>query len=100
VAILYSPPGWFTYHGVYELLRDPEVVHLVRTRAQAPEDQSSYYTEKIIEYCNTTYGDENYYGGADKLDIEWIELGDKFRFSRHDGIESIEYLTQTTWLEA
>ena len=104
VAILYSPgfgAGWYTWHGVEALLRDPEVVHLVECRKKAPPEEATYYTEKIIEYCNQTYGiDAGYYGGADDLEIEWIELGDKFRINEYDGSESIEYLTTTVWMEA
>lgn len=104
VAILYSPrhgAGWYSWHGVPELLRDPEVVHLVECRSKAPEEERLYYTEKIIDYCKVTYGDDHkYYGGADDLEIEWIELGDKFRITEYDGAETIEYLTTSIWMEA
>lgn len=102
VAILYSPgfgSGWYTWHGVYELLRDPEVVHLVELRSKVPEDEKTYYTEKIMDYCKATYGDKSYLGAED-LSIEWIDLGDKFRITEYDGSETIEYLTNTRWLEA
>ena len=82
------------------LLRDPEVVHLVECREKATEEEKSYFTEKIIEYCELTYGIENYYGGADSLKIEWIEVGEKFRIQEFDGAESIEYLNKVTWLVA
>lgn len=103
VAILYSPgfgAGWFTWHRVEELLRDPEVVHLVECRQKAPPEEAAYYTEKIEEYCTNTYGKNHYYGGADDLAIEWIELGDKFRINEYDGSESIEYLTNSVWMQA
>lgn len=103
VAILFSPgfgAGWYTWHGVDALLRDPEVVHLVECRSKAPEEERQYYTEKIVEYCENTYGTDYYYGGADDLDIEWIELGDKFRITEYDGSEGIEYLTESRWMEA
>jgi len=104
VAILYSPShgaGWFTWHGVPELLRDPEVVHLVECREKVPDEDKAYFNEQIEKYCEVTYGsDGKYYGGADQLAIEWIELGDKFRITEYDGAESIEYLTSTLWLEA
>jgi hypothetical protein len=104
VAILYSPShgaGWFTWHGVPELLRDPEVVHLVECREKVAEEDKAYYNEQIMKYCDVTYGtDGKYYGGADQLAIEWIELGDKFRITEYDGAETIEYLTSTLWLEA
>lgn len=103
VAILFSPgfgAGWYTWHGVDALLRDPEVVHLVECRHKAPEEERDYYTEKIIEHCENTYGTDYYYGGADDLEIEWIELGDKFRITEYDGSEGIEYLTESRWMEA
>jgi hypothetical protein len=101
VAILYSPgfgAGWFTWHNVPELLRDPEVVHLVECRDKVLEDEKSYFTDKIVKYCETTYGN-HYYAGAEDLTIEWIELGDKFRITEYDGAETIEYLTSTLWME-
>ena len=101
VAILYSPgfgAGWFTWHDVPELLRDPEVVHLVECRSKVLEEEKTYFTDKIVKYCETTYG-SHYYGGAEDLEIEWIELGDKFRITEYDGAETIEYLTQTLWME-
>ena len=103
VGILFSPgfgAGWYTWHGVEALIRDPEVVHLVECRERAPEDEKEYYTEKIVEYCQATYGTNYYYGGADDLMIEWIELGDKFRITEYDGSEGIEYLTESRWMEA
>lgn len=103
VAILYSPgygAGWFTWHHVEALLRDPEVVHLVECREKAEPDNAQYYNEKIIQYCNETYGKDNFYGGADQLQIEWVELGDKFRIQEYEGAETIEYLTKTLWMEA
>lgn len=103
VAILYSPgfgAGWYTWHNIPELLRDPEVVHLVESREKAPVEEQYYYTEKIVEYCRNTYGDDAYLGGAGDLAIEWIELGDKFRINEYDGSETIEYLTNTRWMEA
>lgn len=102
VAILYSPgfgAGWYTWHGVPELLRDPEVVHLVECRSKVPPDEQTYYTEKIVAYCENTYG-THYYGGAEDLEIVWIELGDKFRVNEYEGSESIEYLATSVWLEA
>jgi len=104
VAILYSPgfgAGWYTWHHVADLLRDPEVVHLVECRDKAPVEDHQYYTEKIIEHCNKTYGENaGYFGGADDLTIAWVELGDKFRITKYDGSESIEFLTSTIWMEA
>ena len=101
VAILYAPgfgAGWFTWHNVPELLRDPEVVHLVECRSKVLKEEKTYFTDKIVKYCETTYG-SHYYGGAEDLTIEWIELGDKFRINEYDGAETIEYLTSTLWME-
>jgi len=103
VAILYAPnhgAGWFTWHGVTELLRDPEVVHLVECRERGLPEEKAYFNSQIIKYCDVTYGNKHYYGGADQLAVEWIELGDKFRITEYDGCESIEYLTSTLWMEA
>lgn len=101
VAVLYSPhhgAGWFTWHRVPELLRDPEVVHLVECRDKVSEEEKTYYNEQIMKYCESTYG-SHYYLGTEDLVIEWVELGDKFRITEYDGAESIEYLTKTLWME-
>ncbi len=101
VAVLYAPShgaGWFTWHNVSELLRDPEVVHLVECREKGAEEEKTYFTDKIVNYCESTYGSHCYFGAED-LTIEWIELGDKFRITEYDGAETIEYLTQTVWME-
>lgn len=103
VAILYTSnygTGWFTYHGIHELLRDPEVVVLVEKRDMAGAHERDHYNDKIIEYCNNRYGSNYYYGGADLLTIAWLEIGEKFRIVEYDGKEWIELLTETVWMEA
>lgn len=102
VGILYSPrhgTGWYTWHGIEELLRDPEVVHLVECRAKADPDQQDYYSEKIHDYCTQTYG-ENSYGGVHDLTIEWVPLGTCFRILESDGAEMVEYLGDIDWMKA
>ena len=57
VAVLVSAPhgaGWYSWHGVQELLFDPVVVDMVRRKVDYHD---------IIEYCKKTYGDQ-YYGVA------------------------------------
>lgn len=103
VAIIFSPgfgAGWYTWNTEYpELLRDPEIVHLVELRERAPIEEAEYYTEKIVNYCEEQYP-EGYFGGAEDLCIEWVDIGDKFRINEYDGSETIELLTNSVWMEA
>lgn len=80
VGILYSDglAGWYTWHHIEELIRDPEVVHLVECREKAPPEDRVYYNEKIHEYCRSHYGNEHTYEGINTLKIMWIPLGEKF----------------------
>lgn len=93
VAVLYAPnygAGWYTWHGVEELLFDPAVVEMVE---QDPMGD-------VEEYCNKTYGDEHYYGGAEDLTVRWIPVGAKFRIDEYDGYESIILLDEEKYLIA
>lgn len=91
VAVLYSPgygAGWFSWHGIEELLYDPVVVGMVESK--------KHYTE-IESYCESIYGDQHYFSGADDLIIQWIEVGTEFAIREYDGSESLEYKEHYPW---
>lgn len=100
VAILYSdgPIGWYTWHHIEELIRDPEVVHLVECREKAPPEDRVYYNEKILEYCRTRYGNDHTYEGINTLKIGWLLEGSKFRIENMGGSECIAITG--FWMEA
>jgi hypothetical protein len=91
VAVLYSPgygAGWFSWHGIAELLFDPVVVGMVESYASE---------DAIVEYCHEKYDVDGYFGGADDLTIEWIEVGTEFVIREYDGSESIEFKDECKW---
>lgn len=92
VAVLYSPgfgAGWYTWNTEYEgLVFDKELV-------QALLDKSSIsFLEEIAErkYPGA------YLGGAEDLEIEWIEEGLQFEINEYDGSESIHIIGERQYL--
>ena len=94
VAVLYSPyhgAGWYSWHGVEELLYDPKVVDMVLEKTSA---------QTIELYCDEVYGKDSYYGGADDLEVKWIPVGTHFRIHEYDGAETIEIREEIEWMVA
>ena len=58
VAVLVSPgfgAGWYSWHGIHELLFDPVVVGMLENNIDRYE---------IEKYCEKTYGEDEYYGSV------------------------------------
>jgi hypothetical protein len=83
VAVLYSPgygAGWYTWNKDYpECVFDSELVVLV--------EQHEF--SKVIELAEQKYGEGFYSGGAEDLQIEWLQEGTPFTIEEYDGSESI-----------
>lgn len=93
VAVLYSPgfgAGWFSWHGVEDLIFDPMVVELVRNNRK----------DEIEVYVANKYGADIYCGGSEQLQISWIPIGDRFRIEEYDGSESVVTESEYVWLIA
>ncbi len=94
VAILVSPhhgAGWYSWHYVEELLYDPKVVDMVEEKTSA----------KTIElYCETVYGKNHFYGGAEDLEVMWIPVGTHFYIREYDGYETLEIRETIDWIVA
>ena len=93
VAVLYSRgygAGWYSWHGVLELVFDPTVVDMV-------ERNTPY--DDIEAYCESKWPD-HYFGGACGLTIKWIPEGTQFLIEEYDGNESVSLLTDITLLTA
>jgi len=95
VAVLYSPgfgAGWFTWNHQYpEIIFDPFIVQMI-------EDTTK--SETIELYCEEKYPN-GYYGGADDLQIAWIEVNRDFRIDEYDGNESIIFRdNDDEWIKA
>jgi hypothetical protein len=91
VAVLYSPgygAGWYSWHGEEKLLYDPVIVGMIESK--------KHHTE-IEAYCESIYGDNRYFSGAEDLRIEWIDIGREFRIDEYDGSEYIEYKDDLEW---
>ena len=91
VAVLFSPyhgAGWYSWHGIEELLYDPKLVDMVEEKTSA---------QTIELYCNEVYGNKAYYGGADDLEVMWIPVGTHFRIHEYDGAETLEIREEIDW---
>ena len=92
VAILYSPgfgAGWYSWHGLDELLFDPEIVEMV---------ENEHGVDAIMEYLNNKYNaNEYFFGGADQLSIYWLPVGTKFYINEYDGSESVVTESDVDW---
>jgi len=97
VAVLYSPEygaGWYSWHGIPELIYDPVVVEMV-------ENTTPY--ETIVKYCEERYPEERYvqtFIGAEDLTISWIVEGEQFVIEEYDGAESIKFKSDFEWMTA
>lgn len=92
VAILYSPgwgAGWYSWHGIEELLYDPTLVEMV---------ENEHGVDEIMEYLNNKYNaNEYFFGGAEQLAIHWLPVGTKFYIDEYDGAESVRTEDSVDW---
>lgn len=94
VAVLVSPgygAGWYSWHGIQELLFDPVVVDMLENNIDRDE---------IEKYCEKTYGEDEYYGGVSDLTIAWIPEGREFMVHEYDGSESLRFKDEIRWIQA
>jgi hypothetical protein len=94
VAVLVSygfGAGWYTWHGVIELVFDPVIVDMVESNRR--NDIQRYVEEKYL-------GQNIYLGGIDGLSVEWVPDGAKFRIEEYDGSESLVLESEEKWITA
>ena len=92
VAVLISPgfgAGWSTWAigDRDELLFDAEI-------AQALLDGVDYGDIELL--AKSKYPDQ-YLGGLDDLEVQWVDQGTEFTVEEYDGSESIRYKDGTIW---
>ena len=91
VAVLYSPgfgAGWHSWNSNKELLFHPKLVEMVENNRQS---------EITTQWIQENLGINNVYcGGADDLQIKWLDEGTAFIINEYDGSESIETLENLT----
>lgn len=97
VAVIHSPQhgaGWYSWHGIQELLFDPQLVDFIERGATA---------EEVEAYCDEYYREPNkssYWGGIDELVIKWIPEGSIFRIDEYDGAETVVLQDDDDWIVA
>jgi len=94
VAVLVSAgfgAGWYTWHHIPELLFDPDVVKMVEL--DWPQDL-------IKAHCEKFYGNNHFFRGVDRLGIQWVPEGTKFRIDEYDGAETLVTQDQDEWIIA
>jgi hypothetical protein len=99
VAVLYSPDfgaGWYSWHGIEELLYHPKIVELVEN------NQREKITKAFIAELLGIIDEDNmpYIGGAEDLTIKWLPVGTQFIIDEYDGSESITLKETLQWLTA
>ena len=93
VAVLISPgfgAGWYTWINEPWALYDPVIVQMLELGLPDVRD-------KIVAYCNVTYGEDHYYGGVDDLCVVWLDEGTKFYVKEYDGSESVVRESSMKW---
>ena len=92
VAVLYSPghgAGWYSWNTKHEgLLFDKDIVCAVLAKDYT---LAAKIAEEKYPKCYT--------GGADQLQIKWLEAGDWFDIKVNDGYEKVIY-SSNSFLEA
>lgn len=98
VAVLYSPgygAGWYSWHGIKELLFHPAIVELV---------EQGRKNEITADFCRELLSPKDdfytYCGDFEDLAIEWIPEGKAFQITEYDGSETIVYAEDQTWFIA
>ena len=92
VAVLVSPgfgAGWYTEHGIEELIFHPKLFELVE------QDNRHEITEEL---CKKLLDTNKYICtfGVSGLKIFWINIGDKFIIEEYDGWEDIKTVDNLT----
>jgi hypothetical protein len=102
VAVLYSPgfgAGWYSWHGVKELIFDPSVVYMVEQMNESQDvNTRDNWVANIVDYCKERY--DVYTGGAEDLVVGWLEEGTEFMIDEYDGSESLLFKDEEPWMKA
>lgn len=95
VAVLVSygfGAGWYSWNSSIcgeECLFDPDIVSLVEQMKNASDKERSKIIKEIQSLAEEKW--EGFYtGGADGLDIKWLDEGTPFIINEYDGAESVE----------
>ncbi len=89
VGIIWSPgfgAGWSTW-GCPEMALDQELAIVI--------DSGAPYAE-ILKVAEKNWPDQ-YMGGLDDCQVEWVDKGTAFSIDEYDGSESIEFADRKSW---
>ncbi len=87
--------GWYSWHGIENLLYDPKIVEVLEDNTISKFEA----WEWIRPYVNGLYPEEIVIG-EERLAVVWVPIGVKFRIAEYDGKESIVLQTDEQWLTA
>ena len=88
VAVLISRgygAGWYSWCKNKELLFDVDIAKILINCDNEPSERDKRI---IVEIATEKYGDD-YYGGVDGLEVDWVDEGCLFRIDEYDGAESL-----------
>lgn len=99
VAVLYSPgygAGWSTWNSD----RDSEVIQALLFHPAFVKWIEDNKKEPIEDVVNGVFGDIKglYLGGAENLQIKWMQEGTRFEIEDTDGAEQIEIVYRNIWI--
>jgi hypothetical protein len=76
----YNDSGWYTLHGLYNLIFDRNVVEFIL---------KPYNPDIVLDYCQRKYGMDNDFSGIPNLSIVWLPENTLFFFNEYCGREYI-----------
>ena len=112
VVLTHECGGWFTRHGIEDLLYDPYIVHMVQEKESYMEedydrlgwtvDEKSKWESEVISYCRKNYpGHPNYaFDFALALSICWVRVGRRFVVLYDQDGERLMFEDTVGWLDA
>jgi len=93
VAVLISAEfgtGWFSWHGIEELIFDPVIIEMVR----------NHRNDEIISYVERAYPDVDVSDcGIDDLQVVLVPEGSVFRINECGGAETVVFSEDDYWIE-
>lgn len=94
VAVVYHSSwgaGWYTWHGVEELLFSPRIVDMIESGASQEEFEE--YVKTFGELMADAYLIE-------ELAIRWVDSGVEFWIEEYDGSETVMLKGEYKWITA
>lgn len=97
ICVIYSPShgaGWYSWHGIRELLFDPMLVEMIERKAGI---------EEMEGYLNTAYSEQfqgHHIGDLEDLEVAYVDTDDRFYIHEYDGAERVVLESTFEWISA